>query len=47
MSSESQNGSVVRRAMANAPMMLLTAYHPLALTQFSNAGRYAPREPKL
>ncbi len=27
--------------------MLLTAYHPLALTQFKRAGRYAPRVPKL
>src|SRR5579884_19620 len=47
MSSETQNGRVVSRSMARDPTMLLTAYHPLALTQFKRAGRYAPRVPKL
>src|SRR5579884_949287 len=47
MSSETQNGRVVSRSMASAPTILFTAYHPLALTQFKRAGRYAPRTPKL
>src|SRR6266566_8580352 len=46
-SSDPQNGRVVSRAMARDPTMLLTAYQPLALTQFKSAGRYAPRRPKL
>src|SRR6266536_5095796 len=46
-SSDTQNGRVVSRAMAKAPTMLLTAYQPLALTQFKRAGKYAPRRPKL
>src|SRR5713226_808637 len=46
-SSDTQNGRVVSRAIARDPTMLLTAYQPLALTQFKRAGRYAPRRPKL
>src|SRR5947209_8197251 len=45
--SDTQNGRVVSRAIARDPTMLLTAYQPLALTQFKRAGRYAPRRPKL
>ena len=46
-SSDTQNGRVVSRAIARDPTMLLTAYQPLALTQFKRAGKYAPRRPKL
>src|SRR6266699_1268915 len=46
-SSDTQKGRVVSRAMARDPTMLLTAYQPLALTQFKRAGTYAPRRPKL
>src|SRR6266702_768066 len=46
-SSDTQNGRVVSRAIARDPTRLLTAYQPLALTQFKRAGKYAPRIPKL